>query len=75
MLEQSDGRNNPSADLHPGEQIIHVKCLMRTVENRPRSDMHDGLTDFPPVILWNLNILIEQIEICCVELSSHCFGG
>jgi hypothetical protein len=28
------------------------------------ADMHDGLTDFLPVILWNLNILIEQIEIC-----------
>jgi len=37
--------------------------------------MHDGLTDFLPVILWNLNILIEQIEICCVELSSHCSEG
>jgi hypothetical protein len=19
--------------------------------------------------------LIKQIEVCCVELSSHCFGG
>jgi hypothetical protein len=47
---------------------------MRTVETA-HADMHDGLTDFLPVILWNLNILIEQIEICCVELSSHLFGG
>jgi hypothetical protein len=45
--------------------------LMRTVETA-HADMHDRLTDFLPVILWNLNILIEQIEICCVELNSHC---
>ena len=44
---------------------------MRTVETA-HADMQDGLTDLLPIILWNLNILIEQIEICRVELSSHC---
>ncbi len=56
------------------EQIIHVKCLMRAMETA-HADMHDGLTDFLPVILRNLNLRIEQIEIGCVELSSHCCGG
>src|SRR3981081_1598641 len=71
MLEQSDAAIAPVRISTLVEQIIHVKCLMRTVETA-HADMHDGLTDFLAVILWNLNILIEQIEICCVELSSHC---
>src|ERR1700738_2300963 len=71
MLEQSDAAITPVRISTLVEQIIHVKCLMRTVETA-HADMHDRLTDFLPVILWNLNILIEQSEICCVELSSHC---
>src|SRR5260370_2765345 len=71
MLEQSDAAITPVRISALVEQIIHVKCLMRTVETA-HADMHDGLTDFLPIILWNLNILIEQIEICRVELSSHC---
>ena len=71
MLEQSDAAIAPVRISTLVEQIIHVKCLMRTVETA-HADMHDGLTDFLPIILWNLNILIKQIEICCVELSSHC---
>src|ERR1700738_3291440 len=71
MLEQSDAAITPMRISTLVEQIIHVKCLMRTVETA-HANMHDGLIDFLPVILWNLNILIEQIEVCCVELSSHC---
>ncbi len=56
------------------EQVIHVKCLMRTME-AAHTDMHNGLTDFLPVILRNLNLRIEPIEIGCVELSSHFCGG
>jgi hypothetical protein len=48
--------------------------LMRTMETA-HPDMHNGLTDFLPVILRDLNLRIEQIEIGCVELSSHCSEG
>src|ERR1700675_62119 len=71
MLEQSDAAITPMRISTLVEQIMHVKCLMRTVETA-HADMHDGVREVLAVILWNLNILIEQIEICCVELSSHC---
>ena len=74
MLQQADAAVTPVRISPLVEQIIHVKCLMRAMETA-HPDMHDGLTDFLPVILRDLNLRIEQIEIGCVELSSHCSEG
>jgi hypothetical protein len=74
MLEQADAAVTPVRISTLVEQIVHIKCLMRAMETA-HADMHNGLTDFLTVILRDLNLRIEQIEIGCVKLSSHCSEG
>jgi hypothetical protein len=74
MLQQADAAVTPVRISTLVEQIVHVKCLMRAMETA-HADMHNGLADFLPVIIGDLNLRIEQMEIGCVELSSHCCGG